>query len=54
MLVGGPGSDELFGEGHADTLYSRDGVSGNDSLDGGSASDTCLQDARERSIRNCS
>ena len=53
LLVGGPGSDELFGEGNADTLYSRDGVNGNDSLDGGSASDTCLQDARERSIRNC-
>ena len=40
-------------EGHTDALYSRDGVNGNDSLDGGSASDTCLQDARERSIRNC-
>jgi serralysin len=53
MLVGGPGSDELLGEGHADTLYSRDWVNGNDSLDGGSASDACLQDARERSISNC-
>jgi hypothetical protein len=53
MLVGGPGSDELFGEGHADSLFSRDGVNGNDSLDGGSASDACLQDARELSIRNC-
>jgi hypothetical protein len=53
MLVGGPGSVELFGEGPADSLFSSDGLNGNDSLDGGSASDACLQDARELSIRNC-
>jgi len=52
-LVGGPGSDGLFAGGHDDTLDSRDRVNGSDSLDGGSVSDTCLQDARERSTRNC-
>jgi Ca2+-binding RTX toxin-like protein len=54
VLVGGKGSDRLFGLGGNDTLNSRDGVNGNDTLDGGTGTDKCITDAKEASIKNCS
>jgi hypothetical protein len=36
--------------GSNDTINSKEGVSGNDSLDGGTGTDTKLTDATERSI----
>ena len=53
VLVGGAGADALFGLAGNDTLNSRDRVNGNDSLDGGTGTDTCTRDATERSVRNC-
>jgi Tol biopolymer transport system component len=53
VLVGGKGADALFGLGGADTLRSRDGVNGNDTLNGGPGTDKCVTDARERSITSC-
>ncbi len=52
-LVGGAGSDILSGLGGPDTLNSRDGVNGNDTLNGGVGTDRCVTDARERSIMSC-
>ncbi len=46
-IVGGSGSDRLFGGSGADTLNSRDGVEGNDRIDGGSHAgfhDRCRSD----------
>jgi hypothetical protein len=43
----------MFGLGGDDTLSSRDGISGNDSLDGGAGTDRCTTDAREASIQRC-
>ena len=40
----------MYGENGADALNSQDRVSGNDSLDGGSGSDTKVTDATEKSI----
>jgi hypothetical protein len=50
--VGSPGADNLFGEEGDDAVNSRDGVSGNDSLDGGAhvSGDTATTDASERSV----
>lgn len=53
VLVGGTGADILSGLGGADTLNSRDGVNGNDTLNGGAATDRCFTDTRERSISSC-
>jgi hypothetical protein len=41
--------DILKGAGSNDTLDSRDGVEGNDTLDGGGDTDTCTTDATEKS-----
>jgi Tol biopolymer transport system component len=51
-VIGEVGSDKLFGGNGDDTLNSRDGVSGNDSLSGGThvAGDTKLTDRAEKSI----
>jgi dipeptidyl aminopeptidase/acylaminoacyl peptidase len=51
-VFGNGGSDNLFGGKADDTLISRDGVSGNDSLSGGThaTGDTKLTDADEKSI----
>ncbi len=53
VLVGGGGADSLFGLAGPDTLNSRDGVNGNDTLNGGAGTDRCVTDARERSITSC-
>jgi WD40-like Beta Propeller Repeat/RTX calcium-binding nonapeptide repeat (4 copies) len=52
QVIGNGGSDNLFGGKADDMLNSRDGVSGNDSLSGGThaAGDTKLTDADEKSI----
>ena len=52
-LVGGEGADSLVGFGGTDTLKSKDGKSGNDSLNGGPGTDKCITDAREKSIKSC-
>jgi hypothetical protein len=52
-VVGGGSADNLFGDEGGDSLNSKDGVSGNDSLDGGIDTDTCVTDATEKSIVNC-
>jgi Ca2+-binding RTX toxin-like protein len=52
-IVGKEGADTLTGAGGNDTLDSRDEVEGNDSLNGGAATDTCTTDATEKSILNC-
>jgi len=44
VLHGGPGSDSLFGEAGLDALTLVDGVSANDSGDGGADVDTATQD----------
>jgi hypothetical protein len=51
-VIGNGGSDDLFGGSGDDMLNSKDGVSGNDSLSGGThaAGDTKLTDAAEKSI----
>jgi Ca2+-binding RTX toxin-like protein len=59
-LVGGPGDDCLgancglggSSEAGNDTLKSRDKVSGNDFVDGGDNTDTCVIDAQDE-IHNC-
>jgi RTX calcium-binding nonapeptide repeat (4 copies) len=45
-------ADRLFGEDGADTLHSQDGVSGNDSLNGGADTNTKATDVKEASILN--
>jgi len=54
-LVGDGGADSLFGEEADDRLTSKDGVEGNDSVDGGTQvkGDTCITDATEVAIVNC-
>ena len=52
-LVGGKGSDILSGLEGPDTLNSKDAVNGNDTLNGGAGTDTCVTDARESSITSC-
>jgi Ca2+-binding RTX toxin-like protein len=47
---GGGSADSLYGEAGNDELNSRDGVSGNDSLDGGAGTDTKATDPTEKSI----
>jgi glucose/arabinose dehydrogenase len=51
-VVGSNGADTLYGDSGDDTVNSRDGVSGNDSLHGGSHvnGDTAVADATEKSI----
>lgn len=51
-LVGGAGADELLGLGGKDKINSRDGAK-NDTVNGGSGTDTCTTDRREVSIRSC-
>jgi Ca2+-binding RTX toxin-like protein len=48
-------ADTLRGEYGDDTLESRDGIAGNDTVDGGEhlSGDSCLTDATEVSIVNC-
>jgi len=50
-VVGGGGADELFGDDGDDAVNSKDGVSGNDALDGGPGTDTKTTDATEKLIR---
>jgi Ca2+-binding RTX toxin-like protein len=50
---GQAGADQHFGEVGNDTLDSRDGVTNNDSLNGGPDTDTCLKDAKEKSVVYC-
>ncbi|HEX2183350.1 MAG TPA: PQQ-binding-like beta-propeller repeat protein [Rubrobacteraceae bacterium] len=54
-VVGSGGADDLLGEEDDDTIGSKDNVSGNDSLDGGTDvnGDNCTTDATEKSIVNC-
>lgn len=52
-IRGGGGDDDLSGNAGDDFLHSRDGVSGNDSLDGGADTDTCVTDDTEASIAGC-
>ena len=49
-VVGTGGADSLFGEDGDDTVNSKDGVGGNDRLDGGAGTDTRVSDATEKSI----
>jgi glucose/arabinose dehydrogenase len=53
LVAGGRGGDELFGDVGDDYLDSKDSVRGNDSLDGGADTDTCVTDATEASIVSC-
>ena len=41
----------MLGGGGADAIDSKDGVNGNDSLDGGAGTDTKVTDTTEKSIR---
>jgi uncharacterized repeat protein (TIGR01451 family)/CSLREA domain-containing protein len=52
--VGGPGFDDVFGETGADFLKVKDGVHGNDSIDGGVDADvdTCKKDSGDI-VTNC-
>ena len=52
-LAGDTGADQHYGENGDDTLNSTDGVSGNDSLNGGPDTDTCFKDAKEKSVAYC-
>jgi hypothetical protein len=51
-VIGNTGADSLFGDEGDDIVNSRDGVAGNDSLDGGLhvSGDTAITDATEKSI----
>jgi Ca2+-binding RTX toxin-like protein len=49
-VVGSGGADFLYGEDGADTVNSKDNVNGNDTLDGGAATDTKVSDTTEMSI----
>jgi glucose/arabinose dehydrogenase/PKD repeat protein len=49
-VKGNAGDDELYGENGKDKLNSRDGVRGNDFLDGGPGIDTRTTDPTERAI----
>jgi hypothetical protein len=49
-VTGGGGADKLYGEYYNDALNSRDGVSGNDLLNGGPGTDTKVTDPTEKSI----
>ncbi len=49
-MRGGGSADSLYGETGNDALNSRDGVSANDSLDGGTGTDTKVIDPTEKSI----
>jgi Ca2+-binding RTX toxin-like protein len=53
QVIGGMGPDKPFGDGGNDTVNSRDGVNGNDSLDGGVGTDNCIRDASELSVQRC-
>ncbi|MDP9243400.1 MAG: hypothetical protein M3O84_09550 [Actinomycetota bacterium] len=51
-MYGGQGADTIIGENGNDFLKSRDNVSGNDSVDGGANTDTCVIDAGDANT-NC-
>lgn len=51
-LVGGLGSDKVYGEAGADSLNIRDGVKGNDLAGGGSGTDSCTRDKKDK-IMSC-
>jgi Ca2+-binding RTX toxin-like protein len=55
QVVGDDGADTLLGQESDDWIKSRDGVEGNDSVDGGTHinGDTCLKDATELSVVEC-
>ena len=52
-LRGGEGSDEHTGDEGEDRLYSRDGTTSHDFLDGGEDTDVCVTDPGEFSVLNC-
>jgi glucose/arabinose dehydrogenase len=54
LLRAGGGDDELVGDEGDDLLNSEDGVSGNDYLDGGAGTNTCVTDTTEASVVGCS
>jgi hypothetical protein len=51
-VIGNSGSDKLFGGGGDDTVNSKDTISANDALDGGThvAGDKKVTDSTEKSI----
>jgi hypothetical protein len=50
VLFGGPGGDRLAGGKDADLLCGKDGVKGNDRLDGGPASDRGSADPKDTKV----
>jgi Ca2+-binding RTX toxin-like protein len=50
VLIGLKGADRMFGLGGNDTINSKDGVIRNDTLDGGTGTDTKITDATEAKI----
>ncbi|QIN83175.1 hypothetical protein GBA63_11375 [Rubrobacter tropicus] len=52
-VAGGAGADRLFGDEDNDKLNSKDTVSGNDEVNGGTGTDRCTTDATEASITGC-
>jgi len=51
-LIGGAGKDQLFGNAGRDRLMGKDGVKGNDYLNGGKGRDRCAADKRD-TIGDC-
>jgi Ca2+-binding RTX toxin-like protein len=49
-VIGSGGADSLYGQDGDDTVNSKDGVSGNDTLSGGTGTDIKMTDATEKSI----
>jgi Ca2+-binding RTX toxin-like protein len=47
--IGSRGADFFYGQAGEDTVNSKDGVSGNDTLSGGTGTDTKISDATEMS-----
>jgi Ca2+-binding RTX toxin-like protein len=53
FLVGDGGADTIFGLGGPDILNSRDGIQGNDAVNGGPGMDRCITDPTENAITGC-
>lgn len=51
-FTGGRGSDSLFGREGNDNLKAQDGISGNDTADGGNGTDSCVVDPGD-TVLNC-
>jgi hypothetical protein len=50
QVIGSGGADSLYGQDGDDTVNSKDSVSGNDTLSGGTGTDIKITDATEKSI----